>query len=110
VEVRLNDAPFFRALAAFEGKTAHNAEDRYNAYRDRYRFEKNLVFTVVMHAPKGRLFGIVDPKRLMAIRVDSGEEYEPETWSESNRSMEYHREVVVTFGRQDGEPIVTPQG
>ena len=107
LEIRLNDAAFFKALAAVEGKDARDARTRYRAYETRYHFDRKLVFTVEMHAPRGRLFDM-KPEGMMAIRLGSGEEYESESWTESNRSMEYHREAVVTFGRKDGEPIVNP--
>jgi hypothetical protein len=105
LEIRLNDAAFFKALAAVEGKDARDTDMRYKAYQARYHFDRDLVFTVEMHAPKGRLFE-VKPERLATLRVDSGAEYEPERWSDSNRSMEFHREAVVTFARHDGHPIL----
>jgi hypothetical protein len=107
LEIRLNDAPFFKALAAVESKDERDAETRYKAYQARYHVDRDLVFTVELHAPKGRLFD-VKPERLATVRMDSGTEYEPENWSESNRSSEYHREAVVTFMRPDGHPILAP--
>ena len=107
LEVRLNDAAFFNALSVVEGKHAPDAETRYQAYQDRYDIDRKLVFTVVMHTPKGRLFD-VKPERLMAIRLNSGEEYESESWTDSNRSTASRREAVATFGRPDGQPILAP--
>lgn len=107
LEIRLNDAAFFKALATVEGKDARDAETRYKAYQDRYHFDRDLVFTVEMHAPKGRLFDM-KPEQLATLRLDSGAEYEPNNWSDSNRSSEYRREAVVTFARHDGHPILAP--
>lgn len=107
LEIKLNDEAFFKALTAVEGKDARDADARYQAYQTRYHFDKKVVFTVEMHGPKGRLFD-VKPERLATLRLDSGEQYEPESWSESNRSTERHRVAVLTFGRHDGFPILAP--
>ncbi|MEW6681480.1 MAG: hypothetical protein AB1451_00945 [Nitrospirota bacterium] len=107
LEIRLNDAAFFKALAAVESKDERDADARYKAYQARYHFDRDLVFTVELHGPKGRLFD-VKPKRLATLRLDAGAAYEAENWSESNRSSEYHREAVVTFARHDGHPILAP--
>ncbi|MFZ5862320.1 MAG: hypothetical protein ACOYXR_05745 [Nitrospirota bacterium] len=105
LEIRLNDAAFFEALAAVEGKDARDTGARYQAYKDRYHFNQRVVFTVEMHSPKGRLFD-VKPERQATLRLDSGEEYEPERWSDSNRFSEYRREGVLNFARHDGHPIL----
>ncbi|MFZ5875432.1 MAG: hypothetical protein ACOYXU_03385 [Nitrospirota bacterium] len=107
LEIRLNDAAFFKALATVEGKNAQDADTRYKAYLAQYHFDRDLVFTVEMHAPKGRLFE-VKPERLATLRLDAGQEYEPVKWSDSDRSTERHRVAVVTFARHDGHPILAP--
>lgn len=104
LEIRLNDAAFFKAWAAVEGKDARDAEARYKAYQTRYRFDRDLVFTVEIHAPGGRLFDM-QPEGMITLRLDSGEESAPQSWRDSSRSSENHREAVVTFARLDGHPI-----
>lgn len=109
LEVRLNDAAFFKDLAAVEGKNDREVDARFKAYHARYHFDRKLVFTVVVHAPKGRLLEM-KPQERVVLRLDSGEEYTPENWSDSNRSTEFRREAVVTFARHDGQPILAPAG
>lgn len=105
LEIRLNDSAFFKALAAVEGKDARDADGRYKAYEARYHFNQKLVFTVEMHSAKGGLLA-VKPERLAMLRLDSGEEYEPENWFDSKPFSESHRVGVVTFARHDAAPIL----
>ena len=108
LEVRLNDEEFFRSLATVEGKDGRKAEELYKAYQDRYHFDRKLVFTVMMHSPVERLFDM-HPERWMVLRLDPGGEYQPERWDESNRSTDSHRQSVVVFAREDGEPLVASE-
>jgi hypothetical protein len=62
----------------------------------------------MMHSAKGQLLE-QRPERRIRLRVDEGAEYEPENLYETNRSMEYHRQAVVAFGRSDGTSIVSPK-
>lgn len=103
LEITLNDAPFFRALAALEGKGGKGEETVYASYRERYLFDRNLVFTVMLHSAMGELFEL-HPEEWMVLRVDGEAELVPKGWRESNRSVERHRRAVVTFG---GDSIVS---
>ncbi len=108
LEIRLNDSEFFRGLATVEGKGSRKAEELYKAYEERYHFDRKLVFTVMMHSPKGQLFDM-HPERWMVFRLDPGGEYQPEHWDESNRSTDSHRQAVVVFAREDGKPLVASE-
>lgn len=108
LEIILNDDQFFRALSDFEGKgVAENKIEIYKSYQKRYQFDRKLVFTVMMHSAMGNLFDL-RPEKWMFLMVNGKEEYQPEDWRESNRSMEFHREAVVTFSRKGGTSIFSP--
>jgi hypothetical protein len=108
LEIILNDPEFFRDLAAVEGRGGAKEDEIYQSYAKRYQFDRKLVFTVMMHSAKGQLLE-QRPERRIRLRVDEGAEYEPENLYETNRSMEYHRQAVVAFGRSDGTSIVSPK-
>lgn len=108
LEIVLNDIEFFRALSRFEGRGEQEEKERYKAYLKEYRFDQKPVFTVTMHSAKGRLFDL-QPKEWMTLRVKEDEEHPPNHWAESKRSIDYHREAVLTFDGRHGHPIVSPE-
>lgn len=107
MEIVLNDIEFFKALSKFEGRGEREEEKLYKAYRRKYEFDERPVFTVTMHSAMGRLFNI-QPKEWMILRVKD-EEHQPYHWSESKRSIDYHREAVLTFEGRHGHPIVSSE-
>lgn len=108
LEIVLNDTEFFRTLSRFEGKGEREEETLYKAYLNEYEFDRKPVFTVTIHSAMGRLFDL-QPKEWMTLRVKEDEEHPPYHWSESNRSIDYHREAVLTFDGRHGHRIVSPE-
>ncbi|TAJ96335.1 MAG: hypothetical protein EPO39_20230 [Candidatus Manganitrophaceae bacterium] len=107
MEIVLNDIEFFKALSKFEGRGEQEEEKLYKAYLRKYEFDEKPVFTVTMHSATGRLFDL-KPNDWMTLHVKEGE-HPPYHWAESKRSIDYHREAVLTFEGRHGHPIVSPE-
>lgn len=108
MEVVLNDIEFFKALSRFEGRGVQEEETLYKTYLKEYQFDRKAVFTVTIHSAAGLLFDL-HPKEWTVLRVKGDEEHPPHLWAESKRSIDYHREAVLTFDGRHGHPIVSPE-
>jgi hypothetical protein len=103
-----NTAEFFKALAGVESaQDTKNHETLYHAYAEKFGFQHDLVFTLLLDSRSLDLRAY-SMKENSVLRNDKGVEVVPWHWLEASGSSSRHLEGVLFFPQrtESGTPMI----
>ena len=110
VDILFATPEFFQAFAAAQAKEQGVTEDNIlKSYKDRYSFDKFLVFAVDLNTHSVDLSNL-EMDKISSLRDDQGNVYSPTEWREvGDSSSSHHRSGALLFPLTDreGEPVIS---
>lgn len=110
VDILFTTPEFFQAFAAAQAKEQGVTEDDIlKSYKDRYSFDKFLVFAVDLNTHSVDLSNL-EMDKISLLRDDQGNVYSPTEWREvGDSSSSHHTSGALLFPLTDreGEPVIS---